>query len=286
LELPKAILREKLLDFLKEDVGMGDVTSEAVIPPGLEAEAQVIAKESCIVAGLSEAKVLFETLNIKVIKSVKDGDEVNPGAIIAEIKGEGRAILTAERTALNILTRMSGIATTTRRFLKKAREHKRDLHIAATRKTAPGLMYFDKRAVEIGGGDTHRFRLDDAVLIKDNHIAMAGGIEPAIRRARSAASFAKKIEVEVKNQEEALNVAQLGVDVIMLDNMTLDEVKESIENLKRCGLRDKVLIEVSGGVTEENIAQYAEAEPDIISLGVLTHSVKAVDMSLEIVKTG
>lgn len=285
MELPKVLLREKLSDFLKEDIGMGDITGEAIAPPGLKAEAHIIAKEPCVVAGLPEIETLFKMLDIKVVRSVNDGDEANQGAVIAEITGEGRAILTAERTALNILTRMSGIATTTRRLLERAKKHKKDVRIAATRKTAPGLRHFDKRAVAIGGGDTHRFRLDDTVLIKDNHIAIAGGVEEAIRRARSATSFAKKIEIEVKKPEEALKAAQMGVDIIMLDNMTPEKVKGSIETLKENGLRDSVLIEVSGGVTEENVTEYAETEPDIISLGFLTHSVKAIDMSLEIVKT-
>ncbi len=285
LELPKVLLQEKLSEFLKEDAGMGDVTAEAIAPPGLITKAQIIAKENCVVAGLSEVELLFKMLDVKVIKSVNDGDEVKQGRVVAEIVGEGRTILTAERTALNILTRMSGIATTTRMLLKLVKRHRQDLRIAATRKTAPGLRYFDKKAVEIGGGDPHRYRLDDAVLIKDNHIAVAGGVEEAIERARSATSFTKKIEVEVKKPEEALKTARLEVDIIMFDNMTPMEVKESIEILKKSGLRDKVLIEVSGGVTEENITEYAETEPDIISIGALTHSVKSVDMSLEIVKT-
>lgn len=284
LELPNVLLREKLLEFLKEDVGMGDITAEAVAPLGLEVKAQIIAKEPCVVAGLSEVKALFEMLDLKVVKLVNDGNEAKPGTVIAEIIGECRTILTAERTALNILIRMSGIATVTRRLIKTLGKSNGGSRIAATRKTAPGLRYFDKRAVKIGGGDAHRFRLDDAVLIKDNHIVIAGGVEEAIKRARAASSFTKKIEVEVKKPEEALKSAQLGVDIVMLDNMTPEEVKESIKYLKENGLRDKVLIEVSGGANEENITEYAEAGPDIISLGALTHSVKAVDMSLEIVK--
>ncbi|MFQ6095436.1 MAG: carboxylating nicotinate-nucleotide diphosphorylase [Candidatus Bathyarchaeia archaeon] len=284
MELPKTLLREKLLEFLREDIGMGDVTSEAIAPVGARVEAQIITKEPCVVAGLYEVKKLFEMFNLEIVRSVSDGDEVDVGTVIAEILGDSRAVLTAERTALNILVRMSGIATATRRLLSKVNKQGRTIRIAATRKTAPGLRYFDKRAVAIGGGDTHRFRLDDAVLIKDNHIVVAGGVENALRRVRSTVSFAKKVEIEVKKPEEALKAAQLGVDIVMLDNMTPEKVRESMEILKQNGLRDKVLIEVSGGVTEENITDYAETGPDIISLGSLTHSVKAVDMSLEIVK--
>ena len=152
-----------------------------------------------------------------------------------------------------------------------------------TRKTAPGLRYFDKRSVAIGGGDTHRFRLDDAVLIKDNHIAIAGGIVNAIKNARQATSFTKKIEVEVRKPEEVLEAAKLGVEIIMMDNMTPKAVEDSIRILKEHNLRDKVLLEVSGNIKQENISDYAKLRPDIISLGTLTHSVKTVDMSLEIV---
>ena len=285
MELPDVLLRERLLEFLKEDIGFGDITSEATATLGKRVKAQIIAKEPCVVAGLYEVKKLFEMLEAEIVKSVTDGDEVDADTVVAEVVGDGRAVLIAERTALNIIVRMSGIATTTRRLLGKVWKHGQTIRIAATRKTAPGLRYFDKRAVAIGGGDTHRLRLDDAVLIKDNHIVVAGGVENALRNVRSKISFAKKVEIEVKKPEEALKAAQLGVDIIMLDNMTPEKVKESIEILKKNGLRDKILIEVSGGVTEENITRYAETGPDIISLGSLTHSVKAIDMSLEITKT-
>jgi len=265
-------------------VGMGDITAEAVAPLGLNVKAQIIAKEPCVVAGIYETRTLFEMLDIKTDRSIKDGEEVNQGTVVAEITGEGRSILSAERTALNILMRMSGIATATRNLLEKIKKHEGSIRIAATRKTAPGLRYFDKRAVEIGGGDTHRFRLDDTVLIKDNHIAIAGGLDEAIRRADSVRSFTKKIEVEAKSPEEALRAARLGADIVMLDNMPPDEVEESLEILENSGMRDRILIEVSGGVTEENITRYAEAGPDIISIGPITHSARAVDISLEIVK--
>lgn len=282
LALPKALLREKLLEFLGEDVGMGDITTSVVVPVGVRVKAQIIAKEPCVIAGLPEVKALFEMMGAEMVELVTDGDEVASGTVIAEVVGDSRAILTAERTALNLLMRMSGIATATRRLLKKLKGQ--DVRVAATRKTAPGLRYFDKRAVAVGGGDTHRFRLDDAILIKDNHIAVAGGIENAVKRALLAKSFSKRVEVEVKKPADALKAAQLGVDAIMLDNMTPEEVEESIEVLKKNNLRDKVLIEVSGNITEDNIAEYAEFRPDVVSLGTLTHSVKAADISLEIVK--
>jgi len=282
LELPKPLLRDKLLELLKEDVGMGDLTTKAIVPAGIRVNAHIIAKEPCVVAGLEEVKTLFEMLGVETVKSVSDGEGVSPGAVVAEVVGDAQAILTAERTALNLLMRMSGIATATKKLLKKLEG--KNTRVAATRKTAPGLRYFDKKAVAIGGGDTHRLRLDDTILIKDNHIVVAGGVENAVKKARSAVSFSKKIEVEVKRPEEALKAAQLGVDVIMLDNMTLDEVKESMRILKENNLRDRVVVEVSGNITEDDIIEYAMLGVDVISLGALTHSVKAVDMSLEILK--
>jgi len=276
------MLREKLLEFLKEDVGEGDITTNALIPPKIEVQAQIIVKEPAVIAGVSEMRTFFEMLGIKIINSVEDGDELRRGSIVAEILGDGRSILTAERTVLNILMRMSGIATATRKLVKRIRDAGLNVRIAATRKTAPGLRYFDKRAIVIGGGDTHRFGLNDAVLIKDNHIRIANGIDEAIKRARSAISFSKKIEVEARTADEAVKAAELGVDIIMLDNMTIEEARQSMETLTKKNLRDKVLIEISGEITEENILQYARLKPNIISLGALTHSVKAIDMSLEI----
>jgi len=191
----------------------------------------------------------------------------------------------AERTLLNILMRMCGIATATRRLVRKVEEAGFKVRIAATRKTAPGLRYFDKRAVVVGGGDPHRFRLDDAILIKDNHVALVGDVEEAVRRARSATSFTKKIEIEVQTSEDAVKAAQAGADIIMLDNMTAEEVEKTIDALKHRKLRDRVLIEVSGGIVEENILSYAKAGPDIISTGAITHSVKSVNISLEVTGT-
>ncbi|MEM2111107.1 MAG: carboxylating nicotinate-nucleotide diphosphorylase [Candidatus Bathyarchaeia archaeon] len=277
-------LEEELLKFLKEDVGLGDITTEAVIPEKSEIRAQIIVKEPAVVAGILEVKALFEMVGTLVACLVEDGDEVRPRTVVAEIEGDARSILTAERTALNILMRMSGIATATRKLVRKIKDAGFNTRIAATRKTAPGLRYFDKKAVMIGGGDPHRFRLDDAVLIKDNHIMIAGGIEEAIKRVRAVVSFSKKIEVEAKTVAQAIAAAKLGADIIMLDNMTVKEFEETMETLETLDLRDKVLIEISGNINEENILEYAKLEPDVISLGSLTHSVKAVDVSLEVVE--
>ncbi|HDM89180.1 MAG TPA: carboxylating nicotinate-nucleotide diphosphorylase [Candidatus Bathyarchaeota archaeon] len=278
----RSILRERLMDFLREDVGMGDLTTEAVVPAEVRIEAHIVVNEPAVIAGLYETSILFEIVEAEFKAEVEDGAEVSAGTIIAEINGSGRAILSAERTALNILMRMSGIATLTRKLVSMIRREGLNVRVSATRKTAPGLRYFDKRAVAIGGGDTHRFRLDDAILIKDNHISIVGGVDEAIRRARSAISFSKKLEVEVKTVREALEAAKAGADIIMLDNMSVGEVEEAIRSLRDEGLRDRVLIEVSGGIDEGNILEYARLKPDVISLGFLTHSVRAVDMSLEV----
>jgi len=284
LKMPKVVLQEKLMEFLREDVGFGDITTDAVVPAETKIRAQIIVKEPAVVAGISEIRSMFEMLDIKFAAAVKDGEEVSSGTVIGEVKGSGGTVLMAERTVLNILMRMSGIATATRRLLKKIQRERFAVRIAATRKTAPGLRYFDKRAVLIGGGDPHRFRLDDAFLVKDNHIKIAGGIEESVKRIRSVASFSKKIEVEAKTTSQAVEAAKLGVDIIMLDNMTLEEAEKTIKALNDLGLRDNVLIEISGGVIEENLLDYAKLKPDIISLGSLTHSVKAIDISLEVVE--
>lgn len=284
MSIPESILREKLRNFLEEDIGLGDITTEAIIPSGIKVHAQIIVKEPAVVAGLNEAKMIFEIVGAKFLPNVREGEEVQPGTSIAEVEGDGRSILLAERTALNLLSRMSGIATETRKLVRKVRDAGLNVRIAATRKTAPGLRYFDKRAVIIGGGDPHRFRLDDQILIKDNHIAIAGSLEEALKRALSYASFSKKIEVEAKTVDDAIRAAELGADIIMLDNMGVKEVQKVINSLRELGFRDKVLIEVSGEITENNILDYARAGPDIISVGAITHSVKSIDMSLEVIK--
>lgn len=283
MHLPEAVLKEKLTNFLKEDIGLGDITTEVLIPKGTKAKAKVIAKEreGLVLAGISEVKSLFSMLNLKTEDSFKDGDWTNFGDVILTIYGEADSILMAERTALNLLMRMSGIATLTRHLSEKIKKLGVKTRISATRKVAPGLIYFDKKAVKIGGGDTHRLHLEDAILIKDNHIALVGGLERAINLAKTA-SFTKKTEIEVKDKEQAIKATLLGVDIIMLDNFSPAEVKETIDILKKKGLREKVTVEVSGNITEENLVEYARFEPDIVSLGQLTHSVKAADISLRV----
>src|SRR3989337_681579 len=194
--IPRKVLEEKLKQILAEDIGQGDVTTAAVVPSGVTAEAAVIAKEAGIAAGIEETVILAESLGLKVKTEVADGEEIKNRQVIMKISGDARTILSAERTMLNLLARMSGIATPTRKLTEKLKKAKATAKIAATRKTAPGLLYFDKKAVLIGGGDPHRLHLDDMIVVKDNYIAVAGSIENAVKMARHNASFSKKIEIE------------------------------------------------------------------------------------------
>lgn len=200
-----------------------------------------------------------------------------------EIEGDARSILTLERTVLNILMRMSGIATLTSRMVKKARKANPDIIVAGTRKTTPGLQFLEKEAIRLGGGDTHRYRLDDCVMIKDNHLSLVGDVEDAIEKARKYVSFTKKIEIEVENLKDALSAVKAGADIIMLDNMNPQEIKNILETFKTESLREKILIEVSGGIDLNNIAEYAETGVDVVSSGYITHSAESLDLSLEII---
>ncbi|WP_461864062.1 carboxylating nicotinate-nucleotide diphosphorylase [Thermococcus sp.] len=271
---------EYLLRFLEEDAPFGDITSETVIPEDSEARAVIIAKQDGVIAGLEEAKALFEHFGIKTELKAGDGDEVKKGDVLIELEGNARKILLVERTALNIIGRMSGIATQMRRLMEKVRAVNPNVRVAGTRKTL--LKPLDKKAIMLGGGEPHRFSLSDAILIKDNHLALVP-LEEAVKRAK-AFSIYKVVEVEVESLEDALKAARAGADVIMLDNMTPERIKEVLEALKREGLRERVKIEVSGGITEENIQSYAKLDIDVISLGALTHSVKNFDVSLEVLK--
>jgi nicotinate-nucleotide pyrophosphorylase (carboxylating) len=282
--IPRRILEEKLLRLLAEDVGQGDVTSDAIVSSDCTAEAEVIVKANGIVAGVEEAAVLAEALGLEVEVQVDDGAEVEKGQVIMTLSGDAATILAVERTLLNLLSRMSGIATATRNLTEKILKAKLNTRIAATRKSAPGLLHFDKKAVVLGGGDAHRLHLDDMILIKDNHIVLAGGIEKALKLAKKNASFSKKIEVEVTNAADVLKAAKLGADIVMLDNFSVAQIKEAVSLLKKEGFSEKVLLEASGGISSENLMEYAVAGVDLISLGELTHSVKALDISLEIVK--
>jgi nicotinate-nucleotide pyrophosphorylase (carboxylating) len=283
--VPRKILEEKLLRLLAEDIGQGDVTTAAILPEGATAEAEIITKESGIAAGVEETSILAESLGLEVETYVMDGAKIKKGKVLLKISGDARTVLSTERTLLNLLSRMSGIATATRRLVEKLGKAKAKVKIAATRKTALGLLFFDKKAVAVGGGDPHRLHLDDLILIKDNHIAMVGSVEAAVKKAKLTASFTKKIEVEVTRVADAVVAAKAGADIIMLDNFSPTQIKQAVKPLKKAGLRGRVILEASGGITEENLLEYASTGVDVLSLGGLTHSVKALDLSLEIKQT-
>ena len=268
--------------WIEEDIGFGDITSEALIPDDTLATGRIIAKEQGIVAGSQIAEEIFQSKGLMVAALKEDGSEVYSGGTIIEVMGKAKDILALERTALNILMRMSGIATQTNKLVEKAKKFNPNIKIAGTRKTAPGLAKFDNLAIDIGGGDPHRFCLDDMVLIKDNHIEIVGSIADAIKKAKEKVSFTKKIEIEVENSKDAAMASKNGADIIMLDNMDPEKIAETIEILKDFKLRKNVLIEVSGGITPENIGKFAQTGVDIISLGFLTHSAKSLDISLDI----
>jgi len=282
--LPKKVLEEKIRKFLEEDVGQGDITTFLAIPSGTIVEAEIIAKESGVIAGIEEALTFLESLGFQTRVLVSDGSRIGEKATILGIVGDARTLLSIERTLLNLLTRMSGIATATSRLIQKVRRAGYKTRIACTRKVAPGLSYFDKRAVMIGGGDTHRLHLDDLVVIKDNHLAVVGDVGKAVKKVRDAVSFSKKVEIEVSKENEALEAAKAGADIVMLDNFSPQQIRETIALLEKEGLRGKILIEASGGVNEQNILEFAATGVDILSLGEITDSVKALDMSLEVVK--
>lgn len=275
------LLRETLLNFIREDALTEDVTSRLI--PSKSVKAEIILKEEGIISGIEEVKALFNLFNIKIIRSVEDGTVVPNSRRIMLIKGNARDILLVERTALNILSRMSGITTLTKKYLIKARNANPKVKIAATRKTTPGFRYFEKKAVEIAGGDAHRMSLSDMVLIKDNHLRLLHNIRNALKKAKKHATFAHKIEVEVSNKKDALIAARNGADIIMLDNMSPEGIYKTTQAIKKTGAK-KVTIEASGGINLENIESYAKTGVDVISIGSLTNSYRSLDMSLEIMK--
>ena len=283
--LPRKLLEEKLRQFLAEDLGQGDITTTLIVQPESIAEAKVITKEAGVAAGIEEATILLESLGLKIETSVADGKNIEKRQVLMKIVGDTRTILSVERTLLNILSRMSGIATVTRKLTEKLRKAGLKTKVACTRKTAPGLLYFDKKAVWIGGGDTHRLHLDDMILIKDNHIAVAGNIANAVKKVKGKDSFSKKIEVEVTEVEDVLTAAKAYVEIIMLDNFSPKQIEKAVKLLKKEGFFGKVLLEASGGITEKNIIEFASTGVDIVSLGELTDSPRTLDISLEIAKT-
>jgi nicotinate-nucleotide pyrophosphorylase (carboxylating) len=278
----ETLIANDIIQMLYQDIGFEDLTTNALISPGLEIKAKIIAKQDGVAAGVDLAYSLFRKFSLAASPRKKDGEKLKNGEVILEIEGDARTILTLERTVLNLLMRMSGIATLTSHLVEKAKKVNPHIIVAGTRKTTPGLQILEKKAIRTGGGDPHRYRLDDCVLIKDNHLALVGDVKTAVERARKYASFTKKIEVEVENREDALAGADAGADIIMLDNMAIPEIKKVLSSLDHKGLRNKVLIEVSGGINPENVVEYVKTGVDVISAGFITHSAPALDMSLEI----
>lgn len=278
------LLNTKLLDeiverALMEDVGTGDVTTLSTVPADATTEGYIYAKENGVLAGIFVAQRVFQILDPGITFEDRkvDGDQIVDADILAVVLGPARTILTGERVALNLLQRMSGIATRTARLNELLKGYKTE--VVDTRKTLPGLRMLEKYAVRVGGGKNHRFGLYDGVLIKDNHIKIAGGVKSAVALAKAEAPHTMKIEVEVENLVGVNEALKAGADIIMLDNMDPADVQEAVKIVNR-----RALVEVSGGISEDNVVEYAKAGVDLISVGALTHSVKALDISLDIQK--
>ena len=269
-----------LLQFVDEDAPSGDVTSDSVIPD-ITCEAVIKSEQDGIIAGLEEVAELFSHFEVSVKFLAKDGNKVSMNDSLLLLRGDAKKILLIERTALNIIGRMSGIATQTRRLAGLVTSVNPSCRIAATRKTCPGFRILDKKAVTIGGGDPHRMNLSDGILIKDNHLALVP-LGTAIMAAKKKTAY-KKIEVEVETQKNALIAAKKGADVIMLDNMSPPQIVRTLKLLKREELRDRVIIEISGSIDEQSLPRYAALDVNVISLGGLTHSVKNLSVTLEII---
>lgn len=275
--------RDDIRKMMEEDIGRGDITSESLISEETETGAEVIADQSGHLAGIPEALAVFEELGIEAEAKFSNGDEIESGDVLIEVEGSARKILAAERVALNLLSRMSGIATATREMFDEARKANSEVQIAATRKTAPLLRKFDKRAVEAVGGEPHRYHLGDFVLIKDNHLNLVDSVPEAVERAREE-GLSDQIEIEVGDEEEAVSAAEAGADIIMFDNFEPDEVKEAVETLEKSGLRDQVILEASGGIDPSNVREYAASGADVISSSYMTMRAPALDIKLEVSK--
>jgi nicotinate-nucleotide pyrophosphorylase (carboxylating) len=271
-------IKKELLRFISEDVHNGDITS-ALLPKD-RIKAKIISRESGILAGVKFAGDVFRLkgCNVKTIK--KDGTKIKPNQIVLQVSGNARTILSCERTALNLLSRMSGIATQTNFLVSKIRKINKKTNLYSTRKTAPGLRFFDKEAIKIGGGHKHRMSLNDMVMIKDNHLLVSNSMEDIIKKARKQH---KHVEVEVESQRDAILAVNSGATIVMLDNFSPAQIQKTITALQKKKLRNKVKLEASGGINSKNIAAYAKTGVDMISVGSITNSVKGLDLSLEVI---
>ena len=273
------LVRRVVREALDEDIGEGDVTSEATVAADARARGSLLAKQELVVAGLEVALTAFRLLDPKVNweAGAADGDRVAAGTVLGKIEGNARALLAAERVALNFLQRLSGVATLTRRFVDAAAGT--PARIRDTRKTTPLLRFLEKHAVEVGGGVLHRAGLDEALLVKDNHVRLAGGIAEATRRAVAGAG-GRAVEIEVERPDQIEGAIAAGAEMILLDNFDPEAVRQAM-----AAVAGRVPLEVSGGVSLDTVRRYAEAGPDFIAVGALTHSAPAVDISLEIEPT-
>jgi len=276
-EPPEAVVKDIVARALAEDVGPGDITTLAIVSEDARSRAEILARAEGVIAGLPAARTTFQMLDPEVSfePAVSDGQRVGAAQVVVSLAGRTRAILTGERVALNFLQRMSGIATLTSRYVAAVEGTR--ARICDTRKTAPGLRVLDKYAVRMGGGWNHRTGLFDGVLIKDNHIRAAGGIAEAVRRARARSHHVVKIEVEAQSLQQVEEAIAAGADIIMLDNLQVAEVARAVEFI-----RGRCEVEVSGGVTLDRVRAIADCGVDYISVGELTHSAPALDLSLEI----
>ena len=273
LKLSKPVVEKFLRYYIEEDSFYGDTTPV----PETYVKAEIVAKESFVLSGVEIACLCFEICGAEAKPLSRDGAEVRRGDTVVEVEGMSGDVLLAERTALNILQRMSGIATATKKLVELVKPY--GVRVAATRKTTPGFRLFEKLAVIHGGGDTHRMSLSDCVLVKDNHIAVAGGVRKALELAKNT-SFTKKVEVEVSNLKDALEAVKCGADIIMLDNMSVEDVRKAVREIRK--ISENVVIEVSGGITPDNAEEYARTGVDVISSGYITHSARSVDVSMRI----
>jgi len=270
--------KKELLRFLSEDIRRGDITSALLTKKKIPAK--IISRQHGVIAGIKFAKNLFQLKGCNVKAFVKDGAKVKPNQKILQVSGNAQSVLSCERTALNLLSRMSGIATQTSFLVSKIRKVSKKINLYSTRKTAPGLRIFDKEAVKIGGGHKHRMALDEMIMIKDNHLVLCNSMVDIIKQAQKKR---KCVEVEVENQKDALLAAKMGVSIIMLDNFTPTEIKRTITALRKKKLRNKVKLEASGGISSKNIIAYARTGVDMISVGSITNSVTGLDLSLEVI---
>jgi nicotinate-nucleotide pyrophosphorylase (carboxylating) len=268
-------------EFLAEDIGRGDITTQSTVSPDVRGQGKFLAKEDLVVCGLMVAEAVFLHLdeeNPELENIVNEGDEVKAGTVFATLKGYADVLLTGERLALNLMQRMSGVATLTRQYVKAIEGT--GAQIVDTRKTTPGLRMLEKYAVTVGGGKNHRYGLDDGVLIKDNHIALAGGITEAVTMAKKKVGHLHKIEVEISNWAQLREAIEAGADIVMIDNQTPDEAAKLVGMAR--SMNPNILIEASGGMDLDRVRSFAEVGVDLISVGRLTHSARAMDISFKI----